>query len=87
MNQEVFDTLLDALREDYKLFVSKFDTLAEQHPDLEFDEVNAMVVHEPKEEMAADIVKLTEEYPMEYDLAADTVYVEAVMEAMFSEVR
>lgn len=87
MNQEVFNTLRSALREDYKRFVAKFDKAAEENPDLEFEEVNALVVHEPEKEMPADIVKLTEEYPDEYADAADTVYMEAMLEAMLEEAK
>lgn len=87
MNQEVFNTLLEALREDYKQFVAKFDKAAEENPDLEFEEVNALVVHEPEKDMPADIIKLTEEYPVEYAQAADAVYMEAVLEAMLEEVK
>ncbi len=82
MNKEVFDTLFEALREDYKLFVKKFEEKAEEHPDLEFEEVNAMVVHEPEKDLPEDILKLVEEYPVEYATAADSVYLEAVMDAL-----
>lgn len=82
MNKEVYETLLEALREDYQLFVKKFEDLAEEHPDLEFEEVNAMVVHEPEKDLPEDIRKLMEEYPQEYATAADSVYLEAVMDAL-----
>lgn len=82
MNKEVYDTLLEALTEDYKLFVKKFEDKAEKHPDLEFEEVSAMVVHEPEKDLPENIRKLMEEYPYEYATAADSVYMAAVLDAL-----
>jgi len=87
MNTEVYNTLLEALREDYKLFVSKFDKVAEENPGLPFEELDAMIVHEPEKDMPEDIRKLMDEYPLEYGTAADAVYMEAVLEAMLEEAK
>lgn len=86
MNTEVYGKLLEALREDFLLYVSKFDKLQEENPGMEFEEIDAMVVHVPKDELSEEIVKLSEEYPEEYTQAADVVYLEAVFDALLSEV-
>jgi len=87
MNEEVYGKLLEALREDYKSFVDKFDKASEENPDMEFEKVNALVVHEPEQEMDEEIVKLFKDHPLEYAMAADTVYMEAVFEAMLEDAK
>ncbi len=87
MNTEVYNTLLEALRADYKSFVDKFDKVSEENPDMDFEEVNALVVHEPEEEMSEEAVRLSKDYPLEYATAADAVYMEAVLEAMAEDAR
>lgn len=82
MNTEVYNTLLEALREDFLLYVSKYEKLQEENPNMEFAEIEAMIEHVPTEEMSAEIVKLSEEYVQ----AADVVYLEAVFDAVLSGV-
>lgn len=86
MNTEVYNTLLEALREDFLLYVSKYEKLQEENPNMEFAEIEAMIEHVPTKEMSAEIVKLSEEYPEEYVQAADVVYLEAVFDAVLSGV-